>query len=461
MPAAPISAAPAALSAAIEPQPPVVMELINIKRPDEQVSFRQAVLTGLGREQGLYFPRHFRALPDVAGLLELAFVPRSIAILQHLTEGEIAANTLQAMVTSAFDFPVKVPVIGSSLSRVGAGKRDSFIRALELFHGPSLAFKDFGARFMARCLREFHASGPMTILTATSGDTGAAVAHAYFGQPGIDVVVLYPKGRISPLQEKLFCTLGGNVRTVAVEDDFDACQRLVKQCFDDQELKQVLGLNSANSINIARLLAQVCYYFEAVSVAERPENVVFSVPSGNFGNVTAGLIARAIGLPYKRMVAATNANDTVPRFFRSGKWDPRATITTITNAMDISLPNNFPRVLELGRRHNLPLEQLLSAVSLDDEATRAAMRVLWQHGYLADPHSALAWAALEQTLKPGEEGVFLCTAHPAKFLEVIEATLGIVLQLPAELAAVQNKEVLSRTIPGGYGALRELLLAKA
>lgn len=425
------------------------MELINIKRPDEQASFRQAVLTGLGREQGLYFPRRFQALPDVSGLLELAFVPRSVAILQHLTEGEIAASTLQAMVTSAFDFPVKVPVIGSS------------IRALELFHGPSLAFKDFGARFMARCLKEFHRHGPMTILTATSGDTGAAVAHAYFGQPGIDVVVLYPKGRISPLQEKLFCTLGGNVRTVAVEADFDACQRLIKQCFDDQELKQALGLNSANSINIARLLAQVCYYFEAVATAEQPENLVFSVPSGNFGNVTAGLIARAIGLPYKRMIAATNANDTVPRFLRSGKWDPRATVTTITNAMDISLPNNFPRVLELGQRHGLPLERLLSAVSLDDAATRAAMRALWQQGYLADPHSALAWAALERSLKPGEEGVFLCTAHPAKFLEVIEETLGIVLPLPAALAAVQNKEVLSRTIPGDYGALRELLLAKA
>ncbi len=424
------------------------MELINIKRPDEQVSFRQAVLTGLGREQGLYFPRRFQALPDVTGLLELAFVPRSVAILQHLTGGEIAAGTLQAMVTSAFDFPVKVPAI------------DSSVRALELFHGPSLAFKDFGARFMSRCLGEFHDHGPMTILTATSGDTGAAVAHAYFGQPGIDVVVLYPKGRISPLQEKLFCTLGGNVRTVAVEDDFDACQRLVKHCFDDQELKQALGLNSANSINIARLLAQVCYYFEAVAVAGRPENLVFSVPSGNFGNVTAGLIARALGLPYKRMIAATNANDTVPRFLQCGKWDPRATVTTITNAMDISLPNNFPRVLELGQRHGLPLQHLLSSVSLDDEATRAAMRTLWQRGYLADPHSALAWAALDQSLTQDEEGIFLCTAHPAKFREVIEETLGIVLSLPDELEAVRDKNILSSTIAGDYAVLRKYLLAK-
>ena len=184
---------------------------------------------------------------------------------------------------------------------------------------------------------------------------------------------------------------------------------------------------------------------------------MFSVPSGNFGNVTAGLIARAIGLPYKRIIAATNANDTVPRFLQSGKWDPRATVTTITNAMDISLPNNFPRVLELGQRHGLQLERLLSSVSLDDPATRAAMRALWQRGYLADPHSALAWAALEQTLRPGEEGVFLCTAHPAKFMEVIEETLDIALSLPAELEAVRDKEVLSRTIPGDYSALRNLL----
>jgi len=424
------------------------MKLINIKLPEEQTSFRRAVLAGLGREQGLYFPLHFQTMPDMTGLLKLAFVPRSVAILQHLTEGEITASKMQSMVSSAFDFPIKTSPVGSA------------IHALELFHGPSLAFKDFGARFMARCLAEFHDRGPMTILTATSGDTGAAVAHAYFGQPGIEVIVLYPKGRISPLQEKLFCTLGGNVHTVAVEADFDVCQRLVKQCFDDQKLKQSLGLNSANSINIARLLAQVCYYFEAAATVERPEHLVFSVPSGNFGNVTAGLIARAIGLPYKRIIAATNANDTVPRFLQSGKWEPRTTVTTITNAMDISWPNNFPRVLELGRRHGLPLNQLLSSVSLDDAATRAAMRSLWQRQYLADPHSALAWAALESSLNEGEEGVFLCTAHPAKFLEVIEETLKIELPLPAALASVREKEILSDTIPGNFSALRELLLSR-
>ncbi len=218
-------------------------------------------------------------------------------------------------------------------------------------------------------------------------------------------------------------------------------------------------MNSANSINIARLLAQVCYYFEAAAAADQPENLVFSVPSGNFGNVTAGLVARVIGLPYRRMIAATNANDTIPRFLASGHWDPRNTVTTITNAMDISLPNNFPRVLELGQRHDLPLEDLLSAVSLDDDDTRRAIHILEQKGYLADPHSALAWAALNDSLQEGEEGVFLCTAHPAKFLEVMQETLGIEVPLPAELEAVQDKQVLSATLPGDFSALRSYLLS--
>ena len=428
------------------------MRLINIKDPTEQVNFRQAVLRGLGRAQGLFFPQRFDELDDVAGLLKQPFVARSAAVLHHLTNGEIEEAALERMVASAFDFPVEV---------TGLDAADGWVHALELFHGPSLAFKDFGARFMARCLAEFHDGGPMTILTATSGDTGAAVAHAYHGQPGIQVVILYPKGRISPLQEKLFCTLGGNVHTVAVESDFDTCQQLVKQAFEDEELKEGLGLNSANSINIARLLAQVCYYFEGATAARSVGDLVFSVPSGNFGNVTAGLIARRIGLPYKRIIAATNANDTVPRFLASGHWDPNPTVETITNAMDISLPNNFPRVLELGERHRLPLADLLTSFALDDDETRAAMTALHRRGYLADPHSALAWAALDRSLEAGEEGLFLCTAHPAKFLEVIEETLGIEVPLPEELAAVRDKAVLSSTIEGRFPALRQELTSLA
>jgi len=421
------------------------VNLVNIKDRTERVTFCEAVLRGLGRQQGLFFPEAFEILSDVPGLLRESFVPRSVAVLQHLLGDEIGSSTVERMVESAFDFPIAVQPI------------DDRVQALELFHGPSLAFKDFGARFMARCLSEFHDGGPMTILTATSGDTGAAVAHAYYGQPGIQAVILYPRGRISPLQEKLFCTLGGNIHTVAVEADFDTCQRLVKESFEDPEIREGLGLNSANSINIARLLAQVCYYFEAVAAVEQADSAILSVPSGNFGNVTAGLIAHRIGLPYKRIIAATNVNDTVPRFLASGRWDPHPTVETITNAMDIALPNNFPRVLELGASHGLNLKELLTSLALDDDQTREAMRTLFDQGYLADPHSALAWSALDRTLEDGEEGVFMCTAHPAKFLEVVEDTLGLAVPLPPALEAVRDKPLLSHTIPGEFDALKREL----
>ena len=271
-------------------------------------------------------------------------------------------------------------------------------------------------------------------------------------------MVLYPKGKVTPLQEKLFCTLGGNIRTVAIEDDFDACQQLVKQSFDDSHLVEMLGLNSANSINVARLLAQVCYYFEAVAKLPRGTEPVFSVPSGNFGNVTAGLTAYALGLPMKRMIAATNRNDTVPRFLDSGKWEPRPTVSTLTNAMDISLPNNFPRVLELEKRHGLPLQDLLTSFAVNDADTKEAVRRLDAESYLADPHSALAWKALKDRLGENETGVFLCTAHPAKFRETIEDTLGRPVTLPEELEKVSGKKILSTGMTADFSSLREFLL---
>ncbi len=422
------------------------MQFININHPEQKVTFPQAVITGLGKGQGLFFPEHLAPLENIQGLLDMGFVERSKVILQHLVGDAMPAEVLQACVEKAFNFPVSLkPVSGQ-------------VNALELFHGPSLAFKDFGARFMAQCLASFNTGQHTTILTATSGDTGAAVALAFFDQPGIDVVVLYPKGKVTPLQEKLFCTLGGNIRTVAIEDDFDACQQLVKQSFDDSHLVQTLGLNSANSINVARLLAQVCYYFEAVAKLPRGTEPVFSVPSGNFGNVTAGLTAYALGLPMKRMIAATNRNDTVPRFLDSGRWEPRPTLATLTNAMDISLPNNFPRVLELEKRHGLPLQDLLTSFAINDEDTREAVRALDAESYLADPHSALAWKALTDRLGEEETGVFLCTAHPAKFRETIEDTLGRRLILPEELEKVSEKKVLSVGMPSDFNMLREYLL---
>jgi len=425
----------------------VSMQFINIAHPEQIVNFSQATLIGLGKGQGLFFPQKLAPLDNIRGLLEMDFIHRSSVILQTLVGDAMTPGQLQGCVARAFDFPIELrPVSGQ-------------VFALELFHGPSLAFKDFGARFMAQCLATFRKNQHTTILTATSGDTGAAVAKAFYRQPGVDVVVLYPHGKVTPLQEKLFCTLGENIRTIAIEDDFDACQRLVKQSFDDPFLVSSLGLNSANSINVARLLAQVCYYFEALARLPAGTRPVFSVPSGNFGNVTAGLLATAIGLPMKRMIAATNRNDTVPRFLSSGKWEPRTTVSTLTNAMDISLPNNFPRVLELERRHGLPLKELLTSFSVSDAATMDAIRTLDASGYVADPHSALAWNGLTDRLEEQETGVFLCTAHPAKFVSTLETALNRSVPLPAELEEVVDKQVLSTRMPSDFTQLKRFLLA--
>jgi len=426
------------------------MRYINIAHPEQVVSFTEALVMGLGRGQGLFFPEKLKPFENIQELLEMDFITRSSAILQYLIGPAMNAEDIRESVESAFDFPVELKQVSDQSGET--------VYALELFHGPSLAFKDFGARFMAQCLTRLGSKKRITILTATSGDTGAAVAQAFYQQPGIDVVVLYPKGMVTPLQEKMFCTLGDNIHTIAIEDNFDACQQLVKQSFDDQELVNTVGLNSANSINVARLLAQVCYYFEAVAQLPTASETVFCVPSGNFGNVTAGLLACALGLPIKNIIAATNSNDTVPRFLKSGRWEPQATVATLTNAMDISLPNNFPRVLELGDRHQLSLTDLLSSTSVDDEQTRTAVRQLDGMGYLADPHSALAFKALTGFLQAGETGVFLCTAHPAKFRETLEETLNRKIQLPPELLEVADKEVLSAVMPANFAQLRKYLL---
>ena len=423
------------------------MNLYNIKDNSEQVSFAQAVRQGLGREQGLFFPEQLEPLADVDALLDLPLAERSARIISHLLGDEVPAAKVSELINAAFTFPA--PLV----------KLKDGTYALELFHGPTLAFKDFGGRFMAQCLAAFRTNDKITILTATSGDTGAAVAHAFYGLEGIEVVILYPKGKISPLQEKLFCTLGGNIRTIAIDGDFDACQALVKQAFDDEALKKAIGLNSANSINISRLLAQVCYYFEAIAQlpkAERAKAVV-SVPSGNFGNLTAGLIAKALGLPVKRFIAATNANDTVPRFLKTGQWEPHATVATLSNAMDVSRPNNWPRVEELCRRMGWSLETLGSAMR-DDAQTVDALKRLYGEGYLCEPHGAIAWDALQAQLADDEVGVFLCTAHPAKFKESVDDILGLDIPLPGPLAKHAELPLLSHNLPADFAELRAFLL---
>ncbi|MDO9886406.1 threonine synthase [Glaesserella parasuis] len=423
------------------------MNLYNIKHPEEQVNFAQGVRQGLGKDQGLFFPEVLPKFEDIDALLALPLVERSQKILSALIGDELPQETLNAMVKNAFTFPAPLAKVNDD------------IYALELFHGPTLAFKDFGGRFMAQALSAVRGDGKITILTATSGDTGAAVAHAFYGLENINVVILYPKGKISPLQEKLFCTLGGNIRTVAIESDFDACQALVKQAFDDAELRQAIGLNSANSINISRLLAQVCYYFEAVAQLpkEKRSDVVVSVPSGNFGNLTAGLIAKTLGLPIKRFIASTNANDTVPRYLKSGKWEPNATVATLSNAMDVSRPNNWPRVEELFKRNGWSLSELGSD-ALNDAETEEALKAQYAEGYLCEPHGAIAYQVLKDQLQVGETGIFLCTAHPAKFKESVERILDIELPLPEALDKHNKMELLSDTMAADFAKLREYLL---
>ncbi|WP_318457914.1 threonine synthase [Photobacterium leiognathi] len=423
------------------------MKLYNLKEHAEQVSFGQAVRQGLGRNQGLFFPSELPQLGDIDALLEMDFVARSSKILSAFIGDELGTETVSQMVDSAFQFPAPI-------NKVKDG-----VYALELFHGPTLAFKDFGGRFMAQSLAAVTDNdGKITILTATSGDTGAAVAHAFYGMDNIKVVILYPKGKISPLQEKMFCTLGKNITTVAVNGTFDDCQALVKQAFDDAELRQEVGLNSANSINISRLMAQICYYFEAVAQLPKAERkgVVISVPSGNFGNLTAGLLAKSLGLPVKRFIAATNVNDTVPRYLQTGDWSPKVTVPTISNAMDVSQPNNWPRIEELCQLKGWGLSEL-GYGAVTDEQTAETLKQMDAEGYLCEPHGAIAYRILNEQLNEGETGLFLCTAHPAKFKEVVDEILETDIPLPGPLAKHNAMELLSLERDNDFEAVKAVL----
>jgi threonine synthase len=426
------------------------MRLRNIKLPSQSVNFLQAVRLGLGEQQGLFFPDAWPHL-DCGHLLTMALVPRSVEILQAIIGDELDRSAIETLVTEAFTFPAPLTAVGTNSA------------CLELFHGPTLAFKDFGARLMAGALTLAQARENVqrtTIVTATSGDTGAAVAQAFYRRKNVDVLILYPEGKISVLQEKLFTTLGENIRTLAVQGDFDACQALVKQVFDDRPLVERLNINSANSINISRVLAQVCYYFEAFAQLspQQRDNAVFSVPSGNFGNLTAGLIAKALGLPIKRFIAATNANDTVPRFWQDGQWQPHATVATLSNAMDVANPNNWPRIQYLLDSGIIDREAI-EAVSVSEAETVQALRDLDALGYVSEPHAALAWKALQDSLQPGEFGVFLGTAHPAKFKDSVEMILGRAITVPSVLSEAAAKPALNGSISADFEALKSALLA--
>ena len=422
------------------------MRLFSTRDPQEQVLFSEAIQVGMAPRGGLYVPEHIPVFQDVPALLEMDFQSRSVLIIQRLLGDEFTPEELDWAVRDALDFPVPlVPV------------REGLL-ALELFHGPTLAFKDFGARFLARMLglvARREKGGVRTVLTATSGDTGAAVAHAFLGMEGFRVAVLYPKGRISLLQEKQFATLGGNISTFAVDGVFDDCQALVKACFEDEALSHRLRLTSANSINIARLLGQVLYYYEAVAQARRLGHLdpVIAVPSGNFGNLYAGLLAQKTGLGVKSFVVATNVNRTVPDYLDTGDYRTRPSIPTLSSAMDVGTPSNWERIQALFQGDLQALRATLRWGSRSDAQTEATMAALRACGYEPDPHGAVACGVLEQQLQPGEVGIFMATAHPAKFLEIQEGAPG----LPAALAAVMDKPVLSKPLANNLEALKAQL----
>jgi threonine synthase len=470
------------------------VRLTGTRNPALRVGFKEAVLRNLpsgGEGGGLFVPAELAPWPDVSELLDLSWHERNVEILYRLLAPEYTREELQEIAREAFDFPVElVPVPAVALGGGGSGDGgpgggsgsgtsggggdthdagDTRIMALELFHGPSLAFKDFGARFLAAVLTRLATAGVVggaaaasrTVLAATSGDTGAAVAAAFSGRPGCTVAVLYPEGRISQLQERQLACLGGNVLALAVAGTFDDCQRLVKACFADAGLAAELGLTSANSINVARLLAQTLYYFEALAQlrSARPDAgpPLIAVPSGNFGNLCAGLYARELGLPVAGFVAATNANRTVPDYLDHGRYQPRPGIGTLSNAMDVGAPSNWERISHLYRDDWAALRGALRWGSLDDAATIAALRRLTERGYAADPHGAVAFGVLESMLGRGETGIFLATAHPAKFQDALAAHALPVPALPPALQDLLDRPLRRELLPADEESLKARL----
>jgi len=382
----------------------------------------------LAPDNGLFMPE---VIPTLSGdffktLSSKSFEQIALEVAANLIGNDLPKKELEKIVDHTIQFDAPLIEI------------EKDIYSLELFHGPTLAFKDFGARFLSGLLGYFASqqNKEVTILVATSGDTGSAVANGFLNIPATNVVVLYPSGKVSLVQEKQFTTLGGNVRAIEVDGTFDDCQRIVKQCFLDKELNKKIALTSANSINIARLIPQSFYYFNAVAQLKDRQEIIFSVPSGNFGNLTAGLLARRMGLPIKHFIAATNVNDVVPEYLKTKRFQPRPSVQTISNAMDVGNPSNFVRMLDLCGGDFNDIAQQVTGYSFTDDQTKDAMRVLYKKDkYVLDPHGAIGYLGLKEYEKgvKGTTGVFLETAHPAKFQEVVSSTLGEPIPLPPAL----------------------------
>ena len=430
------------------------MKYYSLSNPTIKTSFENAVVNGIAPDRGLYFPEEipsldtsfFEELPQLS-IPEMAYTAMAPFVGDEIPQAvleNILKNTLD------FDFPV-VPL------------KDN-MGSLELFHGPTLAFKDVGARFMAQCLGYFNSKNTghkVTVLVATSGDTGGAVANGFLGIEGIDVVILYPKGKVSKVQEQQLTTLGQNITALEVEGVFDDCQDMVKTAFLDQEITAKRKLTSANSINVARWLPQMLYYFIAYrQLAHRKQPLVFSVPSGNFGNICAGMIGQNMGLPINHFIAATNINDAVPAYLETGQYAAVKTTPTISNAMDVGDPSNFVRIQKIYGNNFTQLKDHLSGYRFTDDATREAMREIYHtSSYIADPHGAVGYLGLKDYIEkhPGKYGVFLETAHPVKFLDTVEETLERKVPMPERIQSLLDKEKKSIGIKN-YADLKSYLL---
>ena len=422
------------------------MRYYSTQNSTNKTSLKNALFKGLAQDKGLYMPEYIPTFDDtfIASLAERPFQEICLHIASLFLSADIDKHNLRKIVETSINF--NAPLV----------KLNKNTHILELWHGPTLAFKDFGARFMAQLMGYFleETSKPLHILVATSGDTGSAIANSFLGVEGIKVSVLFPKNRVSKIQEQQFTTLGKNITAFEVDGSFDDCQQLVKTAFLDEELNKTLRLTSANSINIGRLIPQTFYYVYAFSQLKNTEDVVISVPSGNFGNLTAGIIAMKMGLPVNNFIASTNVNKIVPEYLKSGVFSPSSSVQTISNAMDVGNPSNFERILDLFHHSFDKVKDTITGFYFTDDETRSAMQQMYsKFNYIVDPHGAVGYFGLMNYLNihPEKKGICLGTAHPAKFLNVVRPTLNIDVKVPTRLQSFMLKKKKSVQISNVYG----------
>jgi len=426
------------------------MRYYSLNNSSPLTSFKKAVQNGIAPDRGLYFPEEITPISEdfITNISDYSNEEIAYEVIKQFIGDEIPANILKEIIkkTISFDFPVV--------------NLDQNIGSLELFHGPTMAFKDVGARFMSQCLEYFNRgkTEDITVLVATSGDTGGAVANGFLNAKGVQVVILYPKGKVSEIQEKQLTTLGNNITALEVDGVFDDCQEMVKSAFLDKNISR--NLTSANSINVARWLPQMFYFFFAYKqVSKQYKDIVFSVPSGNFGNICAGLLAQKLGLPIKHFIASTNINDTVPQYLLNGNYDPKPSKATISNAMDVGNPSNFIRIQELFDNNLSSLKKSFSSYSFSDDETKIMMKNIHdKFNYISEPHGAIGYLGLQKHgLETNEFGVFLETAHPVKFLDIVEETLSVDVEIPYQIRQVMSKEKVAISV-SNYQELKNFLI---